>query len=108
MTYADWYFYGVVLLISELTFLAASYIDPELKMLRRCRPIAWQIVILLLTAAALYGSDSNKPSPPEKPIVKQSRVYIHRGNGGGRWVPIGVNTVDRSTIKQSKEKNSNE
>lgn len=108
MTYDDWYFYGVTLLISELTFLAASYIDPELKMLRRCRPIAWQIVILLITAAALYGSDSNKPAPPENPTVKKVRVYIHRGNGGGRWVPIGVNTVDRATIKQSEENNSDE
>ncbi len=86
MTYSDWYFYAAALLIAELIFLAASVVDPELSMLRRRRPFAWQVAVLLCTAVALYGSDSNKPEPPEPPPEHQDVrpvVWVVRTEDGG-------------------------
>lgn len=86
MTYSDWYFYAAALLIAELIFLAASVVDPDLRSLRHRRPFAWQVVVLFCTSVALYGSDSNKPEPPEPPPEHQDVrpvVWVVRTEDGG-------------------------
>lgn len=105
--YGDIRFYLAALLIAEIACMVACFFDVRMRGLLRRHPFMFHACVFMLTAVSLYASDSNKPVPPEKPI-KKIRVYIHRGNGGGRWVPIGVNTVERSTIKQSEENNIDE
>ena len=109
MTYSDWYFYATALLIAELIFLAASFVDPDFRSLRNRRPIAWQIVVLLITSAALYGSDSNKPEPPEPPTEAQEVrpvVWVVRTEDGGyRAFQIRVNADGSKTNLIEVQKN---
>ena len=109
MGYDNWYFYAAALLIAELIFLAASYIDPDLSMLRRRRPIAWQVAVLMISAVALYGSDSNKPEPPEPPPEPQEIrpvVWVVRTEDGGyRAFQIRVNADGSKTNLIEVQKN---
>lgn len=98
MGYDNWYFYAAALLIAELIFLAASVFDPELSTIRRRRPIAWQVAVLLCTAVALYGSDSNKPEPPPEPQEIRPVVWVVRTDDGGyRAFQVRVNADGSKT-----------
>lgn len=110
--YGDILFYLSALLIAEIVCMGACLFDVRMRGFLRRHPFLFQIGVLLLTVVSLYASDSNKPGPI-KPQKEQKRVYIHRGNGGGRWIPIGVNTVERvtnkvSNVEQVEDKNSDE
>ena len=109
MGYDNWYFYAAALLIAETIFLAASFFDPELSMLRRRHPIAWQVAVLMISAVALYGSDSNKPEPPEPPPehhdVRPVVWVVRTEDGGYRAFQIRVNADGSKTNLVEVEKN---
>ena len=105
MTYSDWYFYAAALLIAELIFLAASVFDPELRTLRHRRPFAWQVVVLFCTAVALYGSDSNKPEPPEVQEIRPVVWVVRTEDGGYRAFQIRVNADGSKTNLIEVQKN---
>ena len=109
MVYDNWYFYAAALLIAEMIFLIATYVDPDLRSIRRRRPIAWHVIVLLCTVVALYGSDSNKPEPPEPPPEAQEVrpvVWVVRTDDGGyRAFQIRVNADGSKTNLVEVEKN---
>ena len=91
MQYGDIRFYLAALLVAEICTLVCCLYDVRVRSGFFRHPFLFQIGVLLLTVVSLYASDSNKPVPPRPPQQQMERViYIHRGQGGGRFYPINV------------------
>ena len=101
MQYGDITFYAACLAIGEVLMLAVSLCDRRLARLRRSRPLAWQGLVLVLTATCLYGSDSNKTvnPPPVKPAARLSGVWVLPTPDGFKI--IGLTTNDSDFVKGS-------
>lgn len=79
MGYGDIRFYACAFLVAEIVCMVACLLDGRLRGKLFSHPLMFQLGVLLLTATALYGSDSNK------------------GGGGGDKPPPGVEK-DRTVI----------
>ncbi len=91
MQYGDVRFYLATLLVAEICTLVCCLSDVRMRSGFFRHPFLFQVGVFLLTVVSLYASDSRKPEPPRPPQQQSDRViYIHRGQGGGRFYPINV------------------
>lgn len=91
MQYGDIRFYLAALLVAEICTLVCCLFDGRMRMGLFRHPFLFQVGVLMLTVVSLYASDSNKPVQPRPPQQQSGRViYMHRGQGGGRFYPINV------------------
>ena len=84
MQYGDATFYLACLAVAELVLTLCTLVSGSGRRFLRTHPWQFQIIVLLLTAASLYGSDSNKggQKPPPTPQPTLQRIYFHRDEAG--------------------------